>query len=101
MPRQELLVSKGIPKGGGARPLSDCRTRRSNNAGHVSLEQLKVMSAIENCRTAELAVLHRHRFGGKTVELKSHHRFFQDCARADPGLIDGHRRKRCAVDAQQ
>ena len=27
---------------------------RSANAGHVSLEQLKVMSAIENCRTAEL-----------------------------------------------
>ena len=27
---------------------------RQANAGHVSLEQLKVMSAIENCRTAEL-----------------------------------------------
>src|SRR5258705_846884 len=27
---------------------------RSANAGHVSLEQLKVLSAIENCRTAEL-----------------------------------------------
>jgi Putative transposase/Transposase zinc-binding domain len=27
---------------------------RSANAGHVSLEQLKVMSAIENCRTAAL-----------------------------------------------
>ena len=27
---------------------------RSANAGHVSLEQFKVMSAIENCRTAEL-----------------------------------------------
>src|SRR3954469_24751921 len=27
---------------------------RRANAGHVSLEQLKVMSAIENCRTAEL-----------------------------------------------
>jgi len=25
-----------------------------HNAGHVSLEQLKVMSAIENCRTATL-----------------------------------------------
>jgi len=27
---------------------------RSANAGHVSLDQLKVMSAIENCRTAAL-----------------------------------------------
>jgi hypothetical protein len=27
---------------------------RSANAGHVSLEQLKVMSAIERCRTAAL-----------------------------------------------
>ena len=27
---------------------------RQANAGRVSLEQLKVMSAIENCRTAEL-----------------------------------------------
>jgi len=27
---------------------------RRANAGHLSLEQLKVMSAIENCRTAEL-----------------------------------------------
>src|SRR3979490_1147986 len=27
---------------------------RRANAGHVSLEQLKVMSAIENCRTAAL-----------------------------------------------
>ena len=27
---------------------------RSANAGHVSLGQLKVMSAIENCRTAAL-----------------------------------------------
>src|SRR5437867_11301754 len=27
---------------------------RSANAGHVSLAQLKVMSAIENCRTAAL-----------------------------------------------
>ena len=27
---------------------------RQANAGHVSLEQLKVMSAIETCRTAEL-----------------------------------------------
>jgi hypothetical protein len=27
---------------------------RQANAGHLSLEQLKVMSAIENCRTAEL-----------------------------------------------
>ena len=27
---------------------------RQANAGHVSLEQLKVMSAIENCRTADL-----------------------------------------------
>jgi hypothetical protein len=27
---------------------------RHANAGHISLEQLKVMSAIENCRTAEL-----------------------------------------------
>src|SRR6201982_892441 len=27
---------------------------RQVNAGHVSLEQLKVMSAIENCRTAAL-----------------------------------------------
>src|SRR5262249_8371310 len=27
---------------------------REANAGHVSLEQLKVMSAIENCRTAAL-----------------------------------------------
>jgi hypothetical protein len=27
---------------------------RQANAGHVSLEQLKVKSAIENCRTAEL-----------------------------------------------
>ena len=27
---------------------------RTANAGHVSLEQLKVMSAIENCRTAAL-----------------------------------------------
>jgi hypothetical protein len=27
---------------------------RQANAGHVSLEQLKVMSAIENCRTAAL-----------------------------------------------
>src|SRR6516162_3436428 len=27
---------------------------RKANAGHISLEQLKVMSAIENCRTAEL-----------------------------------------------
>ena len=27
---------------------------RQANAGHVSLGQLKVMSAIENCRTAEL-----------------------------------------------
>src|SRR6266436_3308020 len=27
---------------------------RSANAGHISLGQLKVMSAIENCRTAEL-----------------------------------------------
>src|ERR1022692_2397677 len=29
-------------------------TWRRANAGHVSLEQLKVMSAIENCRTAAL-----------------------------------------------
>jgi len=27
---------------------------REANAGHVSLEQLKVMSAIESCRTAAL-----------------------------------------------
>src|ERR1700751_384296 len=27
---------------------------RQANAGHVSLDQLKVMSAIEHCRTAEL-----------------------------------------------
>ena len=27
---------------------------RQANAGHISLEQLKVMSAIENCRTAAL-----------------------------------------------
>src|SRR5271165_4052630 len=27
---------------------------RRANAGHVSLDQMKVMSAIENCRTAEL-----------------------------------------------
>jgi len=27
---------------------------RSANAGHVSLDQLKVMSAIERCRTAAL-----------------------------------------------
>jgi hypothetical protein len=27
---------------------------RNANAGHVSLAQLKVMSAIENCRTAAL-----------------------------------------------
>ena len=27
---------------------------RKANAGHVSLDQLKVMSAIEHCRTAEL-----------------------------------------------
>jgi hypothetical protein len=27
---------------------------RQANAGHVSLDQLKVMSAIENCRTAAL-----------------------------------------------
>ena len=27
---------------------------RSANAGHVSLEQLKVMTAIERCRTAAL-----------------------------------------------
>ena len=27
---------------------------RRANAGHVSLEQLKVMSAVENCRTAAL-----------------------------------------------
>ena len=29
-------------------------TWRKANVGHVSLEQLKVMSAIENCRTATL-----------------------------------------------
>jgi hypothetical protein len=30
---------------------------RSANAGHVSLDQLKVMAAIENCRTAALGGL--------------------------------------------
>jgi hypothetical protein len=31
---------------------------RQANAGHVSLEQLKVMSAIENCRTADHTFTH-------------------------------------------
>jgi hypothetical protein len=36
---------------------------RKANAGHVSLGQLKVMAAIESCRTAALGghVLHPHR----------------------------------------
>jgi Putative transposase/Transposase zinc-binding domain len=46
MPRPELEVAD-ILRDHGA-------TWRSANAGHVSLEQLKVMSAIERCRTAAL-----------------------------------------------
>src|SRR5215471_5050402 len=46
MPRPELEVAD-IFRGHGP-------AWRQANAGHVSLEQLKVMSAIENCRTAEL-----------------------------------------------
>ena len=33
---------------------------RSANAGHLSLDQLKVMSAIERCRTARTAALGGH-----------------------------------------
>jgi len=46
MPRPELEVADVLRDHGAA--------WRSANAGHVSLEQLKVMSAIERCRTAAL-----------------------------------------------
>ena len=46
MPRPALEVA-GIFRGHGP-------AWRQANAGHVSLGQLKVMSAIENCRTAAL-----------------------------------------------
>jgi len=44
---------------------------RSANAGHVSLDQLKVMSAIEDCRTAAL--------GGHVLRC-------ENAAREQPGL---------------
>jgi hypothetical protein len=46
MPRPELEVANVLRDHGAA--------WRSANAGHVSLDQLKVMSAIERCRTAAL-----------------------------------------------
>ena len=46
MPRSELEVADIFRNHGAA--------WRAANAGHVSLEQLKVMSAIERCRTAAL-----------------------------------------------
>ena len=46
MPRPELEVADVLRDHGAA--------WRSANVGHVSLEQLKVMSAIERCRTAAL-----------------------------------------------
>ena len=46
MPRTELEVAD-IFRGHGA-------AWRKANAGHINLEQLKVMSAIERCRTAAL-----------------------------------------------
>lgn len=46
MPRQELEVADIFRDHGAA--------WRAANAGHVSLGQMKVMSAIERCRTAAL-----------------------------------------------
>jgi hypothetical protein len=44
---------------------------RQANAGHVSLGQLKVMSAIENCRTAAL--------GGRRALREREVRLHADC----------------------
>jgi hypothetical protein len=51
---------------------------RSANAGHVSLDQLKVMSAIERCRTAALSALSllvnsRRRISAPKLSLRSEH----------------------------
>jgi hypothetical protein len=42
---------------------------RRANAGHVSLEQLKVMSAIENCRTAACRALRGLRLYDDCLQL--------------------------------
>jgi Transposase zinc-binding domain len=64
MPRTRLEVAE-IFRGRGP-------AWRQANAGHVSLEQLKVMSAIENCRTAEL--------GGHVVRCEN-----ETCAHTEIG----------------
>src|SRR5664279_5192121 len=49
-----LTGPHGPSSSGGRGRLPRPRGRRHANRGHVSLLQLKVMSAIENCRTAAL-----------------------------------------------
>jgi hypothetical protein len=47
-------------------------TWRAANAGHVSLDQLKVMSAIERCRTAALTLTLVAIFGSVGLMLNRH-----------------------------
>ena len=52
---QPRRLSRGAPRIGGRRRLSSARPAyRAEQAGHLSLAQLKVMSAVETCRTTPL-----------------------------------------------